>query len=51
MTQRQVERRARAAFGIRSSTSNLFYGVGTDEKSADNSCERSRKRAKPRFLH
>ena len=44
------EKRARKAFGIRSSSSNLFYGEGTDEKSTDNSRERSRKRAKPRFL-
>ena len=45
------EKRARTAFGIRSGTSNLFYGEGTHEKSADSSRERSRKRAKPRFLH
>ena len=44
------EKRARTAFGIRSSSSNLFNGEGTDEKSTDNSRERSRKRAKPRFL-
>ena len=44
------EKRARTAFGIRSSPSNLFYGKGTDKKSAENRCERSRKRAKPRFL-
>ena len=44
------EKGARKAFGIRSSSSNLFYGEGTDEKSTDNSRERSRKRAKPRFL-
>ena len=45
------EKRARKAFGIRSSSSNLFYGEGTDEKSADNSSGRTRKRTKPRFLH
>ena len=45
------EKRARTAFGIRSSSSNLFYGKETDEKSADNSRERSKKRAKPRFFH
>ena len=45
------EKRARTAFGIRSSSSNLFYGEGTDKKSADNSRKGSRKRAKPRFLH
>ena len=52
MTQHRIsEKSARTAFGIRSSSSNLFYGEGTDEKSADKSRERSRKRAKPRFLH
>ena len=45
------EKRARTAFGIRSSSSILFYGEGIDEKPTDNSRERSRKRAKPRFLH
>ena len=45
------EERARTAFGIRSCSSKLFYGKGTDKKSTDKSCERSRKRAKPRFLH
>ena len=45
------EKRARTAFGIRSSSSNLFYGKGTDGKSADKNRERSRKRTKPRFLH
>ena len=45
------EKRERTAFGIRSSSSNLFYGKGTDKKSAANSRERSRKRPKPRFLH
>ena len=39
------EKRARTAFGIRSSSSNLYYGEGTDEKSTDSSRERSRKRA------
>ena len=53
LTQHQVKskKRARTAFGIKSSSSNLLYGKGTDEKSANNSRERSRKRAKPRFLH
>ena len=37
------EKRARTAFGIRSSSSNLFYRKETDEKSADNSRERSKK--------
>ena len=37
------EKRARAAFGIRSNSSNLLYGEGTDEKSTDNSRERTRK--------
>ena len=45
------EKRARTAFGIRSSSSILFYGEGIDEKPTDSSRERSRKRAKPRFLH
>ena len=45
------EKRARTVFGIRSSISNLFNGEGTDKKSADNSRERSSKRAKPIFLH
>ena len=47
---RRSEKRARSAFGIRSSSSNLFYGEGTDKKSTEKSPERSRKRAKPRFL-
>ena len=29
------EKRARAAFGVRSSTSNLFFGEGADKKSTD----------------
>ena len=45
------EKRAKTAFEIRGSSSNLFYGEGIDKKTADNSRERSRKRAKPRFLH
>ena len=35
------EKRVRTAFGIRSSSSNLFYGEGTDEKPTDSSRERS----------
>ena len=45
------EKRARTAFGIRSSSTNLFHGEGIDKKSVDNSRERSRKKAKPRFLN
>ena len=37
------EKRARKTFGIRNSSSNLFHGEGTDEKSTDTSRERSRK--------
>ena len=47
----RLEKRARTAFRIRSSSSNLFYGEGTNKKSTDNICERSRKRAKLRFPH
>ena len=43
----KYQKRARTAFGIGSSSSNFFYGEGTD----DNSHERSRKRATLSFLH